>query len=141
MGDSGEADVSVLVVDDGKLNRRLAERFFQHLGCSVRSVEDAGSAIQEIGATEYDLVVTDIQMPDMDGTEATPLFRKAATESAPSRARPLFVIAMSGAALGHEREAYVEAGFDDYLPKPLSIEAIRELLEHWKTGAPPTHAG
>ncbi len=129
--------VRSLVVDDGAMNRRLAERMLRHLGCEVFTAEDAFSAIEILRTNEIDIVFSDVTMPDLDGADAVQLFRENAQQAFPDRIQPIAVVAVSGDALGDDRKTYREAGFDEYLPKPISVEALRDYIARWSDADKP----
>ena len=118
------AKIRVLVVDDGRLNRRLCERLLAHLNCAVFTAEDAAEGIETLTQKRVDIVFSDVEMPDMSGVEAVNLFRAAAGGR-------LTVVAVSGQSLGDDVKAYQDAGFDDYVSKPLTLAALRGCLAHW----------
>lgn len=117
------------------MNRRLSERMLKHLGCEVATAEDAQSGVAALRAAPIDIIFSDVEMPDMNGDEAIQLFRKTARDTHPERPRELLIAAVSGQALGPDREAYLDAGFDDYVPKPVSVDRLREVLDQWRDAA------
>ena len=123
-GQDRRAKIRVLVVDDGQLNRRLSERLLTHLNCDVLTAEDAAEGIETLREKRVDIVFSDVEMPDMNGVEAVNHFRAAAGGR-------LTVVAVSGQSLGDDVKAYQDAGFDDYVPKPLTIDALRDCLARW----------
>lgn len=124
--------IEVLVIDDGHLNRRLSERMLKHLGCGVTTAEDVHSGVAALRAAPIDIVFSDVEMPDMNGDEAIRLFRETARQAHPDRPRELVIADVSGQALGPDRAAYLEAGFDDYVAKPISVDRLSEVLEQWR---------
>lgn len=118
----------VLLVDDVAMNRRVAELFLKHLGCTVLSTEDVAAATAQIRAQEFDLVFTDVEMPETNGFEAIGLFREADTAAHPARRRRLKIIAVSAGQIGMTHPDYLAAGFDEYLAKPIELEQLRAVL-------------
>ena len=80
--------------------------------------------MEAVGSQSYDLILMDVQMPEMDGLEATQLIRKQL------KIQPV-IIAATANAMHEDREACMEAGMDDYISKPLELEALVKMLERW----------
>jgi signal transduction histidine kinase/CheY-like chemotaxis protein/HPt (histidine-containing phosphotransfer) domain-containing protein len=116
----------VLVVEDVEVNRLIARDMLRRMDCEVAVAEDGARAVEMILAADYDLVLMDIQMPRMDGVEATRRIRAAG--SARSRVP---IVALTAHAIASEREAYLAAGLDDYLSKPFKPAALREIVARW----------
>ena len=114
--------LSILLVEDNAVNQRVACLMLQRLGYAPDTAANGTEAVQKALAGDYDLVLMDIQMPEMDGLEATRRIRKAR-----DRGRPR-IIALTAHALAGERERCMEAGMDDYLTKPLDQKKLREAL-------------
>ena len=115
----------ILLVEDNRVNQRVAQMFLERLGYDVTTAEHGGRALEIMGAKGFDLVFMDVQMPVMDGFEAV----------ARIRARPEWnaipVIAMTAHAMKGDRERCLEAGMDDYVTKPLKTERLKRVTEHW----------
>ena len=134
----------VLLVEDNTMNQLVATRMLAKLGYRNDVANNGREAIDAITVGAYDAVLMDCQMPEMDGYEATRQLRRA--EAGTDRHLP--VIAMTAAAMTGDREACLEAGMDDYITKPVSVDAISEVLERWilrqavpesgRTGSQPT---
>ncbi len=133
-----ENNIRTLVIDDGLMNRRLAERILRHLGCEVVTAEDARAGMEALKTAPIDIVFTDVEMPDLNGSEAVELFRETAIRSYPGRSRAMTIVAVSGQALGAEREPYIAAGFDEYIAKPISVDRLREFIAEWRSAASAT---
>ena len=118
----------VLVIDDGMMNRRLCERMLRHLGCEVVTAEDVESALVAVRSGRFDLILSDVEMPGTDGVAGVVRLREAARGQG-GRLPP--IVAISGQALGADVAAYREAGFHDYLPKPVMVDDLREGLSRW----------
>ena len=116
-------NLRVLVVEDNKVNRIVAQRTLEKLGCRVDIAVDGADALEKIQRKPFDLVFMDCQMPVMDGYEAT---RKVRRLSSPLSKLP--IIAMTAHALQGDRELCIEAGMDEYLSKPVRIEQISEII-------------
>jgi PAS domain S-box-containing protein len=119
----GAPDLRVLLVEDNEINRRLATVLLERAGHQVTSAEDGRQALDALAQAEFDLVLMDVQMPVMDGLEAT----------AAIRANPAWVglpvVAMTAHAMKGDRERLLAAGMDDYISKPVRSEALNAVLE------------
>ncbi len=118
--------LSLLVVEDNRVNRLMAERMLTKLGHAARSVENGAEAIKMLEQYDFDGVFMDIQMPDMDGVEATNLIRSGNKDSRINPAIP--VIAMTAHAMSGDREMFLKGGMDDYIAKPVEMKGIEEVL-------------
>ena len=112
----------VLVVEDNRTNQMLASAMLKKLGASVSLAANGLEAITVLQHTEVDAVLMDCQMPVMDGLEATRKIREQ------QRLRSLPVIAMTANALQEDRQACLQAGMNDYLAKPVSMEDLARCL-------------
>jgi CheY-like chemotaxis protein len=133
LGGHAAPPTRALLVDDVAMNRRVAELFLKHLGCTVVSAESVTAALTHLRAQVFDLVLTDVEMPEISGLEAIALFRTADAEAHPGRARPLKLLAVSAGQLGMVHEDYLAAGFDEHLAKPIELEQLRAILHRWQT--------
>jgi CheY-like chemotaxis protein len=115
----------ILVVEDNPVNQLVATGLLRALGYRTDTADDGLAAIEAARTNGYDAILMDVQMPLMDGYTATRHIR--AHETGPRRP----IIAMTAAAVEGERERCLEAGMDDYLPKPISPRALLEKLERW----------
>ena len=116
----------VLVAEDVEVNRLIAREMLRRLGCQVEIAEDGARAVEMALAADYDLVLMDIQMPRVDGVEATRRIRAAG--GARSRVP---IVALTAHAIASEREAYLAAGLTDYLSKPFKPADLREIVARW----------
>ncbi|MCA9652977.1 MAG: response regulator [Myxococcales bacterium] len=116
----------VLVVEDNAVNQKVARRMLEQLGCYVDVASDGRAALELIASAPYDLVLMDVQMPVMDGLEATAELRRR--EQGTEHHLP--VVAMTAHAMASDRERCLAAGMDDYIGKPVQrAELVRVLLE------------
>ena len=122
----------VLLVEDNTINRQVATGMLIQFGLEVVSAEDGVEALEKLAEARYDVVLMDVQMPRMDGYEATRQLRQRERESG---AKPMVVIAMTANAMVGDREKCLEAGMDDHLPKPVEMKALRGKLEYWMSRA------
>jgi CheY-like chemotaxis protein len=115
----------ILVVDDNSTNRNVATKMLTNAGYLVTSADNGREALARLKQTQFDLVLMDVQMPYMDGFEATAAIRKA--EAATDRHMP--VVAMTAHAMKGDRERCLLAGMDAYISKPVRTEELRSVLE------------
>jgi signal transduction histidine kinase/DNA-binding response OmpR family regulator/HPt (histidine-containing phosphotransfer) domain-containing protein len=121
----------VLLVEDNYANQKVAEGMLRKLGLEVEVVEDGAEALQCLQKGGYDLVLMDCQMPVMDGYQATQELRRHEQRA---RHRRIPVVAMTAGALAGDRERCMAAGMDDYLAKPVRMDALSKSLSHWLPG-------
>ncbi len=121
---STEADsLRVLLTEDNPINRRVAELMLAKLGHQVETAFDGEEAIRALQQASYDVVLMDVQMPGMDGLEATRVIRAELP-----RAQQPHIVALTASVLAGDREACLAAGMNDYLTKPLSLGSLRVAL-------------
>jgi signal transduction histidine kinase/PleD family two-component response regulator/HPt (histidine-containing phosphotransfer) domain-containing protein len=123
----------ILVVEDNITNQQVALGILKKLALSADAVADGEEALNVLETIPYDLVLMDMQMPVMDGLEATRRIR-APESSVLNREVP--IIAMTANALQGDRERCLEAGMNDYLAKPVLPDALTTMLEKWLPGRP-----
>jgi two-component system sensor histidine kinase/response regulator len=124
----------VLVVEDNATNQKVALRMLGHFGCVSDAVGSGLEALDLLGRVPYDLVLMDINMPGMDGLEATSELRRREARTGAGRRLP--VIAMTASAMPGDRDRCLAAGMDDYLAKPVALDALSGLLSRWRGGSP-----
>ncbi len=118
----------VLVVEDNPVNRMVACATLEKAGYRVEVATNGLEAVAAVRDDEFQLVLMDIQMPEMDGLEATRVIRDLEAEQ---ERRRLPIIALTAHALEEERERCLGAGMDDFLAKPFRAEELLGLLERW----------
>jgi PAS domain S-box-containing protein len=114
--------LSVLVAEDNPINQRVIQRFLERLGVRAELVEDGAAALERLSAAPYSVVLMDVQMPVMDGLEATRRLRAASGAEGP------YVVALTASAMEEDRERCRAAGMDDFLAKPIRPDALRRAL-------------
>jgi signal transduction histidine kinase/DNA-binding response OmpR family regulator len=114
----------VMVVDDVAVNRRIAQAKIERLGHSVTLADGGRAAVASFASGTFDVVFMDIQMPDMDGFEATALIREIQARTG----RRVPVVAMTAMAMKGDREKCLAAGLDDYISKPIEAGALERVL-------------
>lgn len=120
----------VLVVDDVDANRRLAQALLRRFGHASEVATSGLQAVEMACARRYDAVLMDVQMSDIDGMEATRRIRERLGAASPR------IIAVTANALPGDRERCRAAGMDDYLPKPIQLEALRAAIEQAGRSSP-----
>ncbi|MGC3967286.1 MAG: response regulator [Pirellulales bacterium] len=119
------AALRVLVAEDTPTNQKLISHVLAKRGHAVDIVGTGEDAVAAVTAQAYDVILMDVQMPKMDGLEATGLIRKLpAGERIP-------IIALTAHAMSGDRQKCLDAGMDDYLPKPLDIRKLLEVVEEY----------
>ncbi len=118
----------VLLVDDNANNRRIATAMIRKLGLAPDVAEDGAQAVEAVRENHYDLVLMDVQMPVMGGLDATRAIRELDGER-----RHVPIVALTANAMPEDREMCLQAGMDDYLPKPVRKKRLREVLDRWLT--------
>jgi PAS domain S-box-containing protein len=121
----------VLLAEDNPVNQTLASRILEKLGHKVRVANNGKEALERAQTEEFDLIVMDVQMPEMDGLEATAAIR--ATEATTGKHVP--ILAMTAHAMKGDRERCLSAGMDGYLSKPIRIEELEEAITHMENAA------
>ncbi|MGQ9881428.1 MAG: ATP-binding protein [Armatimonadota bacterium] len=119
--------LSVLLVEDNEVNRMVAKRMLERLGCAVDIAGNGEMAVQKVSEHQYDVVLMDVQMPQMDGYEATRLIRERESGSG----RHQIILAMTASAMEGDRERCLQSGMDDYLSKPFREAELRRILARW----------
>jgi PAS domain S-box-containing protein len=118
------AGLRVLVAEDNPVNQLVLSRLLQRLGCVVSLVANGQEALERLGGHQFDAVLMDMQMPVMDGLEATRRARQLRTES-----RLVPIVALTANAFAEDRTACLEAGMNDFLSKPVQeSQLVRTLL-------------
>ena len=117
--------MQVLLVEDNPINQELASRRLKKLGHQVTVAENGFKALELVQRNDFECILMDIQMPEMDGFEATAAIR--AYEGGAGRA-PHHIVAMTAHALKGDRERCLDAGMDDYLSKPFQVEGLIDVL-------------
>ncbi|MEO5975756.1 MAG: response regulator, partial [Chryseolinea sp.] len=115
----------ILVAEDNPVNQKLIERILNNLGYqNIAIVQNGMEAIEKMDDQFYDIILMDVQMPEMDGLEATRMIRL-------KDYRQPIIISMTANAMQGDREACLKAGMDDYISKPVKLDALISILEKW----------
>ncbi|MBE2251228.1 MAG: response regulator [Myxococcus sp.] len=127
----------VLVVDDDAINRTIAQAMLGRLGCEPRVLSGGAEALEAMAKEQFDLVLMDCEMPDVDGLTATREHRRREREGEGAR---LPVVALTAHATEVQRTLCLAAEMDEMMTKPLSLTALQACLSKW-CAAPATRAG
>ncbi|MGB3558489.1 MAG: response regulator, partial [Geitlerinemataceae cyanobacterium] len=120
----------ILLAEDNVVNQKVALRMLERIGYGADVVNNGEEAIAHLQRIPYDVVLMDVQMPEMDGLEATRQIRRQRQ----SLAGP-WIIAMTAGAMEGDRQACLEAGMDDYITKPVKIDALQLALEQFTSSS------
>jgi two-component system, sensor histidine kinase and response regulator len=125
--------VRILLAEDNPVNQKLAKIMLGKAGYRVEVAQNGKEAVSKYTSSpaDFDLIFMDIQMPEMDGLEATKAIRKWESENLPTPTHNLPIIAMTAHAMKGDRETCLEAGMDDYVAKPIKRELVFEMLNNW----------
>ncbi len=119
-------DIHVLLVEDNDVNRNLLTYQVQKLGCKIGLATNGKEAIKILDRKNYDIVLMDCQMPVMDGYETTKEIRKR-----DGKTNRVPIIALTAHVLRGEKAKCLAAGMDDYLSKPIRIQELEKMIDHW----------
>ncbi len=114
----------MLVAEDNQINQKLIQHILERLGYTAVMKENGQDTIDELRENNYDIVFMDVQMPEMDGLEATSIIRQSGNK------QPV-IIALTANAMQGDQEECLRAGMDDYLSKPVKLEELVKMLEKW----------
>jgi PAS domain S-box-containing protein len=120
---------SILIAEDNDINRELVTQMLARLGHDGTTVGNGREALTAARGRAFDLVLMDIQMPEMDGVAAA-----AAIRALPGAHGGVPIVAVTANAMVGDRERYLAAGFDDYLSKPLHLDELQEVIARWTSG-------
>ena len=116
-------DLNILVVEDNFINQKVIQEYLNKLGYKSDTCDNGSDSIKKVIEKAYDLIFMDVQMPDMDGFDATRGIRAALA----GRPQPA-IIALTARAMKGDREECLAAGMDDYITKPVEISKLREVI-------------
>ncbi|MDX1982020.1 MAG: two-component regulator propeller domain-containing protein [Bryobacteraceae bacterium] len=130
-----ERPLRILVAEDNLVNQKVVIRMLERLGYRADTVADGAEAVQAMSRTGYDLILMDMQMPHLDGLEASRRIRQDERLSQP------IIIALTANARPEDREACLNSGMDAFLTKPIHIEALRGMLDQVESVLPEFREG
>lgn len=116
-------DLRILLAEDNPVNKRIALLMLKKLGYAADSVDNGIEIIKALDRQKYDVILMDVQMPEMDGLEATKEIRRRWPLNGPR------IVALTAHAIEGDREKCIEAGMDDYLCKPINLESLKAALD------------
>ncbi len=121
-----KANIKILLVEDNKINQLVANRFLTQFGFQSDTANNGKEAIQKVANNDYNLILMDIQMPEMDGFEATQFIRSMDNQNK----KEVKIMAMTASVLREDVANCYDAGMDDYIPKPFNPnELYNKILE------------
>lgn len=118
--------LTILVAEDNQINQKLVASILRKLGYDADFAFNGLEVIEKVNTKNFDLIYMDIQMPELDGLEAT----KKIVEMFPTEKLPI-IIAMTANAMHGDKEICINAGMNDYLSKPILVEKLRTTIEKW----------
>jgi CheY-like chemotaxis protein len=123
--ESGRRNLSILLAEDDPVNMFAAQRILAKAGHAVTPASDGGQALELLRGAEFDLILMDVQMPVMDGLEATAAIRADKTIGDKSR---IPIVAMTAYAMSGDQERFLAGGMDGYIAKPLDSTTLHETI-------------
>jgi CheY-like chemotaxis protein len=117
-------EISALLVEDNALNQKLMSIMLKQMGCSYEVANNGREAIDMLRSKSYDIILMDVQMPVMDGYEATKFIRGEMKITTP-------IIALTAHVFKEEIQKCKDVGMNDYVPKPFETKKLRETLQKW----------
>ncbi len=119
--------LKILLAEDNAINQKVASKMLERFGQTCDVVGNGIEAVQMCRLIDYDLIFMDMEMPEMDGIEATKMLIKIEDDLA----KLPVIIAMTANAMEEDRKKCLDAGMHDFLPKPVKLESMQEILKKW----------
>lgn len=119
-----ENPLRILIAEDDAMNQKMVIKVLNKLGYEPHMTSNGNEVLEEVSLNNYDVILMDVQMPEMDGLEATKMIRLCLS------VQPT-IIAMTANTLQGDRDACMRAGMDDYISKPVKLEDLVNVLEKW----------
>nr|WP_255563704.1 response regulator [Mucilaginibacter rivuli] len=120
-------EVKILVAEDNLINQKIVTKAFQNIGYSCDVVANGLEVLTSLKRQSYDIIMMDVQMPEMDGLQATREIIKTYGDNRP------FILAMTAGAYDEDKENCLAAGMDDYIIKPFDFDNFYYKFNHWKS--------
>lgn len=114
--------VKVLMAEDNDINRKLAQLLFKRHNLEVDMVTNGQEAVDQVNECNYDLILMDIEMPVLNGIEATKKIKSALGTKAPK------IVALTAHTMESDRENFLAEGLDEVLSKPIEISALQKII-------------
>ncbi len=127
--------VRILVVEDNLINQKMVAHILSSLGCDIDVAENGQMAVEKAAAQKYALIFMDCQMPVMDGFQATRRIRSQEKNDERSS-----IVALTANTTDEDRQLCLDAGMDDFVPKPVNKLHLQKILQRWLRPAPPSSA-
>ena len=124
--DAGRGSLHILLAEDNMVNQKVAARLLEKRGHIVEVVTTGLQAVEAVMAGSFDLVLMDVQMPEMGGLEATAVIREKEKQTGFGLHIP--IVAMTAHAMRGDRERCLEAGMDDYMSKPIDPKVLYAVI-------------
>lgn len=123
----------IMVCDDNAINQKVAQRVLQQMGYAAAVTSNGREALEALDRERFDLIFMDLQMPELNGLEATQAIRERQEDSSqfPNCQPPVIIIAMTASAMVGDRDKCIASGMDDYVAKPVRPEDVRAAIERW----------
>jgi CheY-like chemotaxis protein len=131
-GSNNGSPALVLIVEDNVVNQKVAAKLLKNFGYAADLVNNGQEAIAALDEHPYSLVLMDVQMPIMDGLEATQVIRKAQASKKAGFDREIYIVAMTANAMQGDRELCLSVGMNDYITKPFRPDAIEDMLTKFR---------
>jgi len=123
-------DVNILLAEDNSINQKLMVHLLEKYGCSITPASNGKEAFEQTHKQNFDIILMDCQMPEMDGYEATKKIRKWEHKH---KKIPAVIVAVTANALKGDKEKCLAAGMDDYISKPITKNDLELILIKWIT--------
>jgi CheY-like chemotaxis protein len=120
-----ELPMKILIAEDNVINQQVIQYILQKLGYAPVMVLNGREAVDTAATGDFDIILMDLQMPEMDGLEATRIIRRR------SNSRQPVIIALTANAMEGDEEECLQAGMNDYLGKPVKLEELIDKLQKW----------
>jgi CheY-like chemotaxis protein len=128
---AGREGLHILLAEDNAVNRKLAMRLLEKRGHRVTVATNGREALEQLEGAAFDLVLMDVQMPEMDGLEATRRLREREDRSGHGTGQRQAVVAMTALVMKGDRERCIAAGMDGYMSKPIRPQELDEVLDRY----------
>lgn len=127
---------TVLVVEDDRINQWLIQEILEHEGYTVVKVADGVAALQETASRDFDLILLDLQLPDISGYDIVKEIRKNEKSAHTAKGQQLPIIALTGFASDSEKQKCLTAGMDDFLAKPFTVDQLVSIMTKYIRARP-----